>query len=394
MTSIKQHSIKSVSVVTFLNYAARGMTLPFVNIYLVSAGFTGTEIGIVLSVSALVRLLLPPILHTLADRQGRHQQLYYGLVIGNIVTTLSLIISPAKLWLSSVVVLRDSLDGPSASLLSQLTITKLQTQQRDIYGRIRAFGSLGWAVTSMLSGTVIGIGGYVLLFVISAIVNLASLPFARDLPVATNNESNRKNDPKALMKRQPGFYILMVSWFLFNVGMSALAAFMFIYFQQALGASDGMIGILASVAALAEIPSMIFIDAMLRKVNIRSTLIVGVLGMAGTWVIISVLQDTTLLIPIMIIRGTFYTFQTVGITLLVSRISHPMNAATNQAIAQVTIPALAILVTGPISGWIYDFLGGRILFQAVSLVSVLAVILLIAARRQLARTPTHEYQTE
>ena len=183
----------------------------------------------------------------------------------------------------------------------------------------------------------------------------------------------------------------MISWFLFYVGMSALAAFMFVYFQQALGATDSMIGILASVAALAEIPSMIFIDAMLRKVNIRSTMIVGVLGMAGTWVIVSLLQDTTFLIPLMIVRGTFYTFQTVGITLLVSRISHPLNVATNQAIAQVTIPALAVLITGPISGWIYDFLGGRILFQVVSLVSVLAVILLIAARRQLARTPTHDY---
>lgn len=392
MQNFEHHSLKAVSVVTFLNYAGRGMTLPFISIYLVSVGFTGTEIGIVLSVSALVRLVLPPFLNTLADKRGRHRHLYYGLVIGNIIATLSLILSPAKLWLSSVVVVRDSLDGPSASLLSQLTITQLQSEKRDIYGRMRAFGSLGWAVTSMLSGTFIGIGGYTLLFIISAILNLISLPFARLLPTATNTESSRKNDALNPAKRQLGFYILMTSWFLFYVGMSALAAFMFVYFQQELGATDTMIGVLASVAALAEIPSMIIIDALLRKVNLRSTLIVGVLGMAGTWVAASVLQDTTLLIPLMIIRGTFYTFQTVGITLLVSRISHPTNVATNQALLQVTIPALAILVTGPIAGWIYDVMGARILFQVASLVSVLAVVLLIAARRQLARTPTHDYQ--
>jgi len=394
MISTKQQSIRSEAVVTFLNYAGRGMTMPFISIYLVSVGFTGTEIGIVFSMSALVRLVLPPLLHTIADQQGRHRQLYYGLVIGNIIATISLILSPAKLWLSSVVVARDSMDGPSAALLSQLTITKLQSQQRDIYGRIRAFGSFGWAVTSMLSGTFIGIGGYVLLFVISAMLNLLSLPFARSLPVATSSESSRKNDSPTRMKRQQGFYILMLSLYLFYVGMSALAAFMFVYFQQTLGATDTMIGVLASVAALSEIPSMILIDRLLRKVNIRSTVIVGILGMAGTWVIVSILQDTSLLIPLMIIRGTFYTFQTVGITLLVARISHPTNVATNQALAQVTIPALAVLTTGTLSGWIFDFMGGRVLFQVVALVSVLAVILLISARRQLARTPTHDYQAE
>ena len=391
MISTKQESIRSVAVVTFLNYAGRGMTLPFISIYLVSVGFTGTEIGVVLSVSALVRLVLPPLLHTLADKYGRHRQLYYGLVIGNIIATLSLILSPLKIWLSSVVVVRDSMDGPSAALLSQLTITKLQSQERDIYGRMRAFGSFGWAVTSLLSGTFIGFGGYILLFIIAALLNLLSLPFARFLPAATNSESNRKNDTPQRMKRQQGFYILMLSLYLFYVGMSALAAFMFVYFQQTLGASDTMIGVLASVAALSEIPSMILIDKLLRKVNIRSTVIVGVLGMAGTWVVISLLQDTSLLIPLMLIRGTFYTFQTVGITLLVARISHPSNVATNQALAQVTMPALAILTTGTLAGWIFDFMGGRVLFQVVALVSVLAVILLIAARRQLARTPTHDY---
>ena len=218
----------------------------------------------------------------------------------------------------------------------------------------------------MLSGAVIGVGGFALLFICSALLNLITLPFARSLPETTHEQSSRKNESTERAKRQSGFYLLMLSWFLFYVGMSALAAFMFVYFQQELGATDTLIGILASVAALAEIPSMIMIDALLRRVNIRSTLIVGMLGMAGTWVIVSVLQDTSLLIPLMIIRGTFYTFQTVGIALLVSRISHPTNVATNQAIAQVTMPALAVLITGPISGWIFDVLGGRILFQVVA----------------------------
>ncbi len=142
-----------------------------------------------------------------------------------------------------------------------------------------------------------------------------------------------------------------------------------------------MVGVLASVAALAEIPSMMFIDALLRRVNILATLIAGFLGMVGLWTAFAFLTDSTLLIPLMLIRGTFYTFQTVSIVLLVSRISHPANAATNQSLAVVTVPGLAVLLTGPISGWIYDELGAQALFLAAAGIGALAALVLVSGRR-------------
>jgi PPP family 3-phenylpropionic acid transporter len=314
------------------------------------------------------------------------------LVTGNAAATFGMVIAAVSKWtLAGTVVLRDSLDSPGASLLSQLTITRLKQQGRDIYGQLRAWGSLGWGVTTMFSGLLIGAGGYALLFITAASLSLLSLPFSRSLPSRTtddNSDEKAQDTPTPPLKRQPGFYILMISWFFFYVGMSAVGGFMFVYFQHDLGANNTMIGILASVAALAEIPSMLLIDRMLRRVNIRLTLIIGMLGMAGLWVLFTLLNGTALLIPLMMVRGTFYTFQNVGSTLLVSRISHPANAATNQAISQVTVPALALLVTGPIAGWIFDHLGGPALFRTVALVTVLGVILLVAARRELAKTAT------
>jgi MFS transporter, PPP family, 3-phenylpropionic acid transporter len=381
---------QAVSSVTFLNYAARGMTLPFINLYLVVVGFTATEIGIVLGISAFVRLVVPPMLNALADNTGRHRQLFIGLVLGTALTTLALVFPISKLWLAGVVIARDSLDLPSASLLSQLTIAKLKVAGRDIYGRIRAWGSLGWGVTAMISGSILNLGGYALLFVIAALINIVSLAISRILPARTTEGTYQPDDDLQdgpTRKRKPAFYILMTSWFLFYVGMSTTAGFMFIYFQQELGVSNAMIGVLAAVAALAEIPSMMLIDLLLRRVNIRATLITGILGMAALWVAMSLLAGPALLILLMMVRGTFFTFQNVSMTLLVSRVSHPTNAATNQAIAYVTVPALAVLMTGPIAGWIFDNIGPRELFQVVAMVAVLGALLLLAARRKLAAVP-------
>jgi predicted MFS family arabinose efflux permease len=68
---------------------------------------------------------------------------------------------------------------------------------------------------------------------------------------------------------------------------------------------------------------------------------------------------------------------------LVSRLSHPTNAATNQALVQVTAPGLAILLAGPLNGWVFDHLGARVLLQLVALVGVFAAALLLVIRRPL-----------
>lgn len=373
---------RRVAGITFLTFAARGLTLPFINLYLVSLGFSGTEIGRLITISALVQLILPPALHAFADQTRQHRRLYRALLMGNAAASLGLVAAAGNpVLLRGAYVLRDSSDSPGASLLSQLTITWLDQRKLTIYGRLRGWGSFGWGVTTFISGRIVTIGGYPLLFVLTGFINLLLLPLVNVLPERTVERHER---PQGNASRSLAFYILMISFFLFAFGNNAISAFSFIFFKQNLGASNDLIGIVSSVAALSEIPSMIFIDWLLRRTNIRTTLALGMLGQAILWVGYTLLSGPTFLIPLMVFRGTFFTFFNVSATLLVSRISHPTNAATNQAIAQVTVPSLAVLVAGSINGWMFDNLGPHILFMVAALMAVFAAILLLFARQQIA----------
>lgn len=371
---------REIIAIHFLTFAARGLVLPFAYLYFKSVGFSGTEIGVLVSVSALIQLVIPPALNTLADRTGRHRQLFYGFLMGNVAALVGMVVSVNKLWLSGSILLRDSSDRPTEPLLSQLTITWLDRQKRKIYGRLRAWGSFGWAVATLFSGRIFAIGGYPLLFALAALINLATVPLVKALPARIVEQQDK---PSNSVSRTPGFYVLLVSLFLYFVGMTATYTFIFIFFQDELGATTEMIGILAAVAALSEIPSMMFIDSLLNRTTIHTTLVTGILGMTLLWLAFSLLSGTALLIPLMIVRGTFYTLQAVSIALLIARISHPSTAATNQSLALVMIPSLATLLTGPISGWIFDNLGARVLFQIVTVVGLLSVAILIIARQHL-----------
>jgi MFS transporter, PPP family, 3-phenylpropionic acid transporter len=382
-------TLRRIAAITFLTMAARGLVLPFLNLYLKSTGFTATQIGVIVSFSALVLLLVSPLLNILADRTHRHRRLYYSLIVANILALLGIVSQISQLFLAGSIIVRDSSDTSSAALLSQLTVTRLDEQKRATYGRLRAWGSFGWGVTTLISGRLFAAGGYPFLFVLSALLNLLVIPLVRVLPEHT---SGRRTQQSAAASRSNTFYFYLISIFLFNVGANAIAAFSFIYFKENLGASNELIGIVSSVAALSEIPSMILIDRLLRRTNIRTTLVIGIVGQALLWIGYTALTGTAFLIPLMVTRGTFYTFFNVSSTLLVARISHPANVATNQALAQVTVPGLAVLLTSSVSGWLFDHAGPHVLFQMVALISLLAAALLLFARRQL-EAEMHRMQT-
>jgi PPP family 3-phenylpropionic acid transporter len=386
----QNNALWPVSVSTFLNYAARGLTQPFIGLYLVSIGYTGFELGLILSLSALVRLILTPLMHTWADELGRHRQLYYALVLGNVVSSLTVVAGGPKLWLGGAVIVRDTMDGPSASILSQLTITKLSQVKRDIYGQIRSWGSLGWAVTTLVSGAIFNLGGYALLFAASVALNVLALPFGKSMPERTVEKDSPVNENAAPVKRQAAFYVLMGATFLLFIGMGMSQGFANVYFQQDLGADNTLIGIITSISALAEVPVMILMDRLLHRFNIRYLLIFGFLGTALYWFATSLLTDTTYLLPVVVSRAFSYTPQTIALTLLVDRISHPSNAATNQAISQVTIPAFAQLVSGIFAGWVFDNLGGTVLFQMAGTVGVIATLILFFGRGLLAKSRTNQ----
>jgi PPP family 3-phenylpropionic acid transporter len=364
-----------------LTFAGRGYILPFLSLYLVSVGFSGTNIGTLVGLSALVQLVVTPALNTLADRTNQHKVLLNGWFVANFLTSLGLIAFANPIWLGGMYVLRDLSDMPNAALLAQLTLTRLKLQERGeaIFGRLRAFGSLGWALTTLSSGYIFMVGGYKLLFILAGLFNLLAVPLARVLPSHTAASS----EPMVRPPRRRGFYLLAFSIFLFSSVFVTSWTFGLVYFQQALGADNTMIGIIASVAALAEIPVMLTLDRILRRVDVRTTLALGFIGLTLILFSYTFLEDTSLLIPLMIVRGTVYTLYVVSLTLLVSQISHPANAATNQALIQVTVPGLGVLLTAPLSGWIFDHFGAHTLFQIVGVIGLLAALVLIAGRRHL-----------
>lgn len=378
-------------VIYVATYASRGFYMPFIGLYLLSVGFTPVEIGLLTGVSALVRLVVVPAYSAMVDRRGAHRKLLISQIAATGIFSLGLVLWLDKLWMSSMYIARDSVDTPGAALMAQLTITSHRERGASMYGKLRALGSLGWGMSTIISGALIATGGYALLMILSGILNLLVLPFTRAFPERTASTNSRLEKPP---KRLPAFWIIMASNFMFYVGMNAMGLFMFIYFRDYLGADDSMVGLLAAMLGLFEIPWMIWIRHIYTRMSTRTALMIGIAGQAIFTVCVALLSGTTLLFPLIIARGVFYALQNISQTVIVNEISHPANVATNQAITWVTMPALASILFNPLAGWLYEQGQGRLLFALAALVMLFGSLLLVYGRDMIAhardqRLPLH-----
>ena len=370
----------------FLSLAGVGVAWPYVNVYLTELDFSGTAIGTLGSAGAMLSLVLTPLLNQFADRHMLHRRLlmlyFCGIALANVVFAASQL---HLLIIAAVVLFRVTV-SPSLTLTMQLTMTHLIRSGKAVLGQIRSFASMGFGIGSLIAGQLFGIGGYGLLFWVGAAFALLSIQMATVFPPKPKVKPKTADERK--QPRNRGFYVLAASQFFISMGTYNAYAFIFIYFNQDLGIPSADIGIWAAILGIVEIPFFYLMDAILPKMRIRIAYIVSVLGIALWTIALGAVETLPILALLLVFRGLVWPGFHLSSFQLVNAISHPGNAATNQALLQVTMPSISLLLTGSLFGWTFDNLGPNIFFVFCALACVIGVCIVIAGYRLFETRPT------
>lgn len=370
----------------FLSLAGIGVAWPYINVYLTELEFSGTAIGTLGSAGAMLSLGLTPLLNQIADRRLLHRRLlmlyFCGIALANVVFATS----ELHLLIIAAVVLFRVTVSPSLTLTMQLTMTHLLRSGKAVLGQIRSFASMGFAIGSLLAGQLFAIGGYGLLFWVGAAFALLSIQMATVFPpkpkVKPQAAANEARQP-----RNRGFYVLAASQFFISMGTYNAYAFIFIYFNKDLGIPSADIGLWAAILGVVEIPFFYLMDAILPRMSFRIAYIVSVLGIAIFTVALGAVDSLPMLALLLVFRGLVWPGFHLSSFQLANAISHPGNAATNQALLQVTMPALSLLLTGSLFGWVFDNLGPSVFFVCCALACALGVGIVVAGFRWFEPAP-------
>jgi PPP family 3-phenylpropionic acid transporter len=366
LPEVRPASLWGLRLFYFARYAALGSISPFLNLFFSRAGQSGVQIGLLATIGAMVALIVAPLWGRFADRLGLPLRLVQiGIVIS--MTAYSLLSRQSVfVWLALLVAM-EAIGASAINPLSDAFSVRASGGAQGRFGSVRLWGSLGWAVMVLAVGWLIeqrGIGMIFLAYVLFGVSGLLLLQVLSSSQAGPVGESEAAPHVWAVARdllRRRVMVGLVVAVFLIDLLGAGVNQFEALFMDR-LGARETVIGLTYTLAALVELPGMMWADRLVRRFGagrvLRLSLLVGIVRGAVVllWPTVAVMVVTSLL------RGVYYAFSIVGLTVLATSLAPRQQETTVLALFTVTLSNLSNLLGAPPAGLIFDVLGGRWLF--------------------------------
>lgn len=364
-----------------------GFILPFTNLFYVSLGLSGTQIGTIGSVSSMVSLLVAPIVVTEIKKHPQARKfLQFALILGAL-GYFTIGQQTAYLPILAIVFLH-ALATSSIMPVSDSMAVSVSKDADTGYGSVRVWASVGWIVTVLSSGWLIGRLGYIagfagvsLMWLCSAglLFFIAPRFFTSHNPTLTARPGLKTAIQRTLRDRTlRGFAIALVFIGFLNSGVTQFEN----VFLSELGATKQVISFAGILSAVVELPFMLFADRFSRRFGPHRLMLVA-LGMT------TLQRLTVLLFPsittIMIVRfigGVAFSFYTISYMGLISSRTEPSEAGTVLALYTITLAGIVNILAAPLAGALYDLIGARWLYSFSAAGYAIGAISLWLARPQ------------
>lgn len=347
-------------------FAAGGVVQPFINLYLVEVGLSAAQIGALQGWAALASVALTPFIGLLADRTQRHRLLLALIVAIKGLSAPLLLLHSGFFWLAATVGLRRLTAGSQDALMNRLTLAHLHANRRLDFGAIRFWGGVSFAATSLLTGWLAQDASVSVLFPLSGVLGLAAATLAGAFPgsiVPRPSQPDASSLVGFARRTLPrGLLFLFVAIFFSEVARSGQETFGFVYLKGELGAGNALIGLLGAVGSLAPLPAFLWADRLVHRAGATRTFACGLAAYALAWGGYALLQHPAWALGLVAMQGVGSALCLVALVVLLGELGPPEKAATNQMLAQLTVPGLAAIFAQPLSGLIYSAFGGATLF--------------------------------
>lgn len=361
----------------FLYFAAFGIFVTYIDIYFRSLGFSGIEIGWINSVLALVAIGAGPVWGLLSDRHGSVRPYLAAAVIGTAVLAFGISRIHTFALVLPVAALFSFFRQPVLPLLDSSTMQVIR-HRPELYGRQRVWGTLGFILTSWGFGLLLARAGLTWLFTGFIGLLLLMLAVIRLLPGSAALPDPPNWSSLAMMLRDREWRLFSGSIVILGIGNISIQHFLGIHIKE-LGSSEALVGTVASLGALAELPVLFWGAPILKRFGPWRLLLFACSISALRLFLYGVMPTAYWAVPISLLNSvTFGVYWIAGVA-YVEKLSPANMKATSQGLLY-TAMAVAGVLGGPISGSIFDSLGASWLFIASGIMALGAFGLLSFAR--------------
>lgn len=362
----------------FFIYAGIGVNLTFLNVFYISQGLTGTQVGLIGLAAASSAMLAAGFWGYLSDRTGQARLIMAG---GAIAASLLALLYPLvhTFWLFLLLSVLFAFFTTSAFILIDATTLALLGDRRDEYGRYRLGGSIGYILAAASAGFVFERIGLRWMFPAYAVIMVMFAFTALRLPALPIHAGGQHSRQLGAMIRQPSWIIFALCIFLVWTAMNGSINFLGITIKS-MGGGDSLIGIAATMAAVAELPFMFFSGSMMRRMGMRNMLWTSMLFFTLRIGLYGFMPHPAWAIGINLLNGPSYVFMWNSAVNYANHMAPENLKATAQGLFQATTN-LASMVGAVLCGWMFDQIGSANMFRVLA-VSCFAAFLIFGLTRR------------
>ncbi len=364
-----------LSAYYFFYFAFIGAFSPYFTLYLQSLQFSAWDIGVLMSLMQIMRLLAPNLWGWLADRLGAKTPIVRGAALMSVAGFSCFFLTQSFTGFFFGMALLAFFWSASLPLVEALTFSHLGLRSSG-YGSIRLWGSVGFIVA------VLGLGWLLDRMPLSAMlwVSLGILGgiLACALALPEKREERHEFDrlPIGDILHRREVKSLFAACFFMSAAHGALYVFYSIYLVSH-GYGTTMVGFLWTLGVVAEIVVFLYLPRLLHIFHLRTILLFSfacavarflMIGWGVEWLWI-------VLVAQVLHAATFGAYHAASVA-AVNRWFSGRHQARGQALYGSISFGAGGMLGGLVSGWTWDVLGAELTFSLSSTFALAGMIIL------------------
>jgi len=361
----------NLSAFYFFYFAYLGAFAPFFALYLSSVGMNAVEIGVLMALPQLSRILAPHLWGWLADRSGRRIGIVRASGVAGTVAFLGVFAGESFVLLFSVLFLMTFLWSAALPLVEATTLSHLGDETAR-YGRIRVWGSVGFIAAVVAVGYLLdATGPRALLWVVGGLM-LSMLLLSWALTEAPAVAHPGDDLPVWHIVRRPEVIAIVAASALMAAAHGPYYTFYTIHLVDH-GYSKSLAGWLWALGVICEIGIFVWMSHLYRAFTLRRILITSTLLTALRFVVIGWGADSVwLLLGAQTLHAaSFGAFHAAAIG-VVHKLFRGRHQARGQAIYGSLAYGLGGTIGGLSSGYAWAGLGAGLTFSLAAVCALAA----------------------
>jgi PPP family 3-phenylpropionic acid transporter len=355
----------------FACYAFMGTLTTYAPLYFASFGIAAADIGILMSLVQVMRIVGPTLWGWVADHSSRRVLVLRMTALGALVAFSGIAFGLGFTHFFVAMVCLNLFTSAQGPLTEALMLAEMRGDTSR-YGRVRLWGSLGFIAAVMAAGFLLDRLGVAALPWLAGAVLLLVLAQSLRIREAPRVAGQEPAPPLLRVLRQPAVIAFFAQAALMVGAHTSLYAFYSLYLERA-GYGKALTGAMWSLGVLAEVVFFYFQAGVLRRVGVRAAMMASfgvavlrfaAIGLGAGWLAVLVLAQ-------LLHAFTFAAHHCASITAMQRWFGGPL-----QARGQALFMSIAYGIGGTFGGlfmsWCWERLGPDSVYGAAIGLTLLA----------------------